>query len=68
MKSLDEIKREKELRQLGASTTTSSSSSAHVHAITSHDSLQAGGPAEDTGKDRNLLGKIPIAYRLEMRL
>lgn len=67
MKSLDEIKREKELRQLGASTTTSSSS-AHVHAVTSHDSLQAGGPAEDTGKDRNLLGKIPIAYRLEMRL
>lgn len=50
MKSLDEIKREKEQRQLGGS----------AHEATSHDSLQAGGSAEDTGEGRNIFGKILI--------
>ena len=49
MKSLDEIKREKEQRQLGGS--------AHQ---TRRDSLQAGGSAEASGEDRNLFGKTPI--------
>ena len=49
MKSLDEIKREKEQRQLGGS--------AHE---TSHASPQTGGSAEDSGEGRNLFGKIPI--------
>lgn len=53
MKSLDEIKREKEQRQLGAS----------AHETTRLNSLQAGGSAEDSGQDRNLFGKIPIDYR-----
>ena len=53
VKSLDEIKREKEQRQLGGS----------AHQATRHDSLQAGGSAEDGGEDRNLFGKIPIDYR-----
>lgn len=52
MKSLDEIKREKEQRQLGGS----------AHETTRHDSLQAGGSAEGSGEDRNAFGKIPIAY------
>lgn len=53
MKSLDEIKREKEQRQLGGS----------AHETTSHDSVQAGGSAKDSGEDRNLFGKIPIDYK-----
>ena len=53
MKSLDEIKREKELRQLGGS----------AHETTRHDSLQASGSFEDSGEDQNPSGKIPIAYR-----
>jgi len=44
VKSLDEIKREKEQRQLGGS----------AHETTSHDSVQAGGSAKDSGEDRNL--------------
>ena len=50
VKSLDEIKREKEQRQLGVS----------AHQATRHDWLHAGGSAEDSGEDRNLFGKIPI--------
>lgn len=62
VKSLDEIKREKEQRlriqrdlELASATTT-----AHAR---SHDSMQASGSADDTGKDTNLFGKISIAYR-----
>ena len=50
MKSLDEIKREKEQRQLGRS----------AHEASSRDSLQAGGSAEEGEEDRNLFGKIRI--------
>ena len=53
VKSLDEIKREKEQRQLGGS----------AHQVTRHDSLHAGGSAEDSGEDGNLFGKILIDYR-----
>lgn len=53
MKSLDEIKREKEQRQhVGSARET-----------TIHDSLQADGPAEDNVEDRNLLGKVPLSCR-----
>ena len=53
VKSLDEIKREKEQRQhVGSARET-----------TIHDSLQADGPAEDNVEDRKLLGKVPLSYR-----
>lgn len=54
VKSLDEIKREKEQRL------QRESASAHAR---SHDSVQAGGSAEDTGKDLHISGKISIANR-----
>ena len=60
VKSLDEIKREKEQRLLGGSAHDHETTTGHV---SSHDSLQAGGSAEDSGKDRNLFGKTPIDYR-----
>ena len=64
VKSLDEIKREKEQRLLQRE--SSSTTTAQVaHATRSHDAVhvEAGGPAEVPGKDKNSFGKISIACR-----
>lgn len=55
VKSLDEIKREKEQRQLGGS----------AHETTRHDSLQAGGSAEGSGEDRNAFGTSSKPVKVE---
>lgn len=59
VKSLDEIKREKEQKRRTESATSTST----AHATRSHDTTQADGSAEDTVKDNNIFGKFSIAYR-----